>query len=383
MKQILHFFLLIILGLTGFSQAQLRPSGEPAGYYNSITNQTCGTLKTALYNIISSGTTVLSYTPGVWNAIGQTDIKRNFENTRDIIWDMYSNRGEGQNEPYEFVYQTNQCGNYNSEGDCYNREHSFPASWFNDASPMYTDINQLFPTDGYVNNIRGNLPFGETTSPNYTAQNGGKRGPSSFPGYSGTVFEPINEYKGDFARVQLYMAVRYDNLIAGWQNNTAANEVLNGTKYPSFDDWYIKLLYKWHLQDPVSVKEQNRNDAVYSIQRNRNPFVDHPEWVYAIWSCTGLIAPSSVNDVLPASENSIRFYPNPLAGKAATIQLEKAFFQTVNLQVIDITGRILKQIPLVAGQRIIQLPATELSKGMYILKIQAKEGVITKSFIVE
>ncbi len=260
-----------------------------SGYYAAANGLTCQALKTALYNITSTGTTVLTYTPGVWNAYQTTDLTRNFENTKDIIWDMYSNKGTGVNEPYEFVYQTNQCGNYTIEGDCYNREHSFPKSWFGDVPPMNTDIHHVVPTDGKVNNERGNLPYGKVGTPNYTSQNGSKRGNSVSPGFTGTVFEPIDTFKGDFARMQLYMAVRYENLIAGWQNLSTANDVLNGTSYQVFDDWHLKMLYDWHIQDPVSAKEIARNNAVFAIQGNRNPFIDSPQYVLKIWNCTGLL----------------------------------------------------------------------------------------------
>ena len=270
------------------STTTLSGTGIPPGYYDGATALTCAPLKTALRNIISANYNQLSYTPGVWNAYQTTDQHPNDANNATIMWDMYSDNPAGA-EPYTYTFSVDQCGTYNSESDCYNREHSFPASWFNDGYPMYTDLNHLFPTDGYVNNRRGNQPFGEVSAPTWSSQNGGKLGPNTFPGFSGTVFEPRNEYKGDFARAHLYMAVRYENLIAGWQGNGNANDVLNGTSYPSFDDWDIKLMYKWHTQDPVSQKEIDRNNAVYALQGNRNPFIDHPEYVYMIWQCTGLL----------------------------------------------------------------------------------------------
>ncbi len=270
------------------STTTLSGTGIPPGYYDAANALTCAPLKTALFNIISANYNQLSYTPGVWNAYQTTDQHQNDGNTATIMWDMYSDNPVGP-EPYTYTYSVNQCGTYNSEADCYNREHSFPSSWFNDAYPMYSDINHLFPTDGYVNNRRGNQPYGEVSAPTWTSQNGSKLGPNTFPGFSGVVFEPRNEYKGDFARAHLYMATRYQNLVAGWQSNGNANDVLNGTAYPSFDDWDIKLMYKWHTQDPVSQKEIDRNNAVYALQGNRNPFIDHPEYVYMIWQCTGLL----------------------------------------------------------------------------------------------
>jgi len=270
------------------SATTLTGNGIPPGYYDPAGSLTCGPLKTSLFNIISANYNQLSYTPGVWNAYETTDLHRNDANNADIIWDMYSDNPAGA-EPYTYTFSTNQCGSYNSEADCYNREHSFPKSWFNEAYPMYSDLNHVFPTDGYVNNRRDNYPYGEVSAPTWTSQNGSKLGPNTYPGFNGVVFEPRNEYKGDLARAQLYMVTRYENLVAGWQGNGNANDILNGTAYPAFDTWDIKLMYKWHNQDPVSQKEIDRNNAVYAVQGNRNPFIDHPEYVYMVWQCTGVL----------------------------------------------------------------------------------------------
>jgi endonuclease I len=365
-------------------------SNLPPNYYNAAAGLSCAPLKTALSTIITTGAVQLTYTPGVWTAYLKTDIKRNFENTRDVIWDMYSDRGPGQNEPYEFIYQTNQCGNYTKESDCYNREHSFPQSWFVGGTyPMYSDINHVFPTDGWVNALRGNFPFGEVTTieatPGNPSQNGSKRGTGAAVnfGYTGTVFEPINEYKGDFARAQFYMATRYESLIDGWQNNGNANEVLNGTEYQAYDDWYIKLLYKWHLQDPVSDKERARNDSVFVVQNNRNPFIDNPQWVLDVWNCTGLLTATSVNDVLPVPANSVRVYPNPSVNSNVTVKLEKAFNHTTTLQVMDVMGRTVTQQIVTAGQTIISIESRNLNKGMYFIKLNTKNGIVTRSLVIQ
>ena len=373
------------ISLNGSSTTTNTSSNLPPNYYNAATGLTCAPLKTALSTIITTGAIQLTYTPGVWTSYLKTDIKRNFENTRDIIWDMYSDRGPGQNEPYEYVYQVNQCGNYTQEGDCYNREHSFPQSWFVGGTyPMYSDINHLFPTDGKVNAVRSNFPFGEvTTLIGSPTQNGSKLGTGNNFGYTGTVFEPINEYKGDFARAQFYMATRYESQIDSWQNNGNANEVLNGTEYQAYDDWYIKLLYKWHLQDPVSDKERARNDSVFVVQNNRNPFIDNPQWVFDVWSCTGLLTATSVNDVLRLPANAVRLYPNPVINSNATIRLEKAFTQTTTLVLMDVMGRFVNQQMIPAGQTVITLECKGLNKGMYLVKIQSRDGIITKNFVVQ
>lgn len=241
----------------------------PPGYYNSANGLSGDSLKTALYNIINDHT-VISYT-GLWSAFTTTD-----DNSNGSVWDMYSN--------CSFVFGTDQCGGFSIECDCYNREHSFPDSWFGGGSPMSSDLFQLYPTDGKVNQIRSNYPFGTVSSATTTTGNGSKLGPCSFPGYTGIVFEPIDMYKGDFARTYFYMATRYENLIASWQSNTGADAVLDGTSFPCYDAWFLQLLGDWHTADPVSQKEIDRNNEIYTTyQHNRNPFIDHPEYVYQVW----------------------------------------------------------------------------------------------------
>jgi endonuclease I len=196
---------------------------------------------------------------------------------------MYSDV-PGGNPAYVYNFGVDQCGNYSGEGDCYNREHSFPKSWFNDSPPMASDLFQIYPTDGYVNGQRSNYPYGEVGSANWTGTNGSKRGSCAFPGYNGIVFEPIDAYKGDLARTYFYMVTCYKDNVSGW-----SSPMLSGN---NFSAWARDLLVQWHVQDPVSSKETDRNEAVYDVQENRNPFIDNPEWVEDIWgAATGIEEP--------------------------------------------------------------------------------------------
>lgn len=266
----------------------------PVGYYNSALNQSCANLKTALKNIITSGHTAQSY-GDLWTFYLTNEVRPRpigSMGSANVIWDMYSFKADGTAN-YYYTPGTGQCGTYNSEGDCYNREHSFPASWFNDEAPSYTDIHHLFATDGYVNNIRSNFRFGEVASATFTSTNGSKRGTSATAGITGTVFEPTNEYKGDFARAYLYMVTRYQDRLSVWDGySTDGALTLTGNTFPSVDINYLKLMLKWHNQDPVSAKEIARNNAAYTFQGNRNPFVDSAQYVAAVWnaSCPGLSA---------------------------------------------------------------------------------------------
>ena len=262
MKRLSFAFFALLLALSVAAQA-------PSNYYNSANGLTGNSLKVALHNIIK-GHTSISYGQ-IWNAFWSTDNKGN-----GIVWDMYSDRPNG-NPPYVYYLGQDQCGTYSGEGDCYNREHSWPSSWFNDQSTPRTDLHHIFATDGYVNNRRGNYPFGEVRSATWTSRNGSKLGSCKTSGYSGTVFEPIDEYKGDFARAIMYMSVRYYNEDSGWGNSDMTTKSV-------IQPWAINMLLRWNELDPVSQKEIDRNNAIYNdYQHNRNPFVDHPEYARMIW----------------------------------------------------------------------------------------------------
>lgn len=234
-------------------------------YYSKADAKKGSALKTALAEIIGNPQ-VTSY-DGLIKAYQTTDRRSDGK-----VWDMYSCTTN-------FSFSDN-TGNYKKEGDMYNREHSFPKSWFGGkVSPMYSDIVHVVPCDGYVNNRRGNNPFGETDGETYQSNKGfSKLGKCTFPGYNGTVFEPNDEYKGDFARIYFYMVTCYESKVSGWNS-----EMLSGNKYPAFKDWALNLLLKWAKEDPVSQKEIDRNNAAYGIQKNRNPYVDYPGLEQYVW----------------------------------------------------------------------------------------------------
>lgn len=195
------------------------------------------------------------------------------------VWDMYSNEG----------YAFNQfSGTYSKEGDGWNKEHTVPQSWFDEQNPMKCDLFQVYPTDGYVNNRRGNLPYGEVSgTPKYTSNNGSKMGSCATDGYTGDVFEPIDEYKGDIARIYFYMATCYGDKVNGWRSGGvfgADDLYTDVTGYPGMKEWALKMFLRWSAADPVSQKEIDRNNAVYNVQKNRNPFIDTPGLERFIWS---------------------------------------------------------------------------------------------------
>jgi hypothetical protein len=187
-----------------------------------------------------------------------------------------------------------------------NREHSFPKSWWGgDVNMAYTDINHLFPSDGDANMAKNNYPLGEVGVASF---NNGvtKVGANIFPGYStnATVFEPADEYKGDFARTYFYMVTCYQNYT--WSYLYMVDQNI----YPTLKPWAASMLMKWHRQDPVSSKEINRNEAVFKIQNNRNPFIDYPQLAEYLWgdstAMTFGLASTPTTPVLATPTNDTR-----------------------------------------------------------------------------
>ncbi len=269
MKKLYSFLFLLVFTAT-FAQI-------PSGYYNTATG-TGYTLKTQLYNIIK-GHTDNGYA-GLYTTYQTSDVDNFYENDGTVL-DMYSENPSGT-DPYNYsTGSTQRCGNYSVEGDCYNREHIIPQSVFNEQSPMVADAHFITPTDGKVNGMRSNYPHGTVGSATYTSQNGGKLGSSSVSGYSGTVFEPINEFKGDIARMYFYFATRYENTVAGY-----SYAMFDGSSNKVFTTAFLNVLLAWNAQDPVSAREIARNNAIYARQNNRNPYIDHPEYVNQVWGGT-------------------------------------------------------------------------------------------------
>ena len=264
--------LITALLLSIFTRAQI-----PAGYYNTATG-TGYTLKTQLYNKIK-GHTNKGYA-GLWTTYATSDRDNQYEND-NTIFDYYSENPTGT-DPVIFAYSTNQCGTYTTEGNCYNREHIIPQSIFNSASPMVADAHFIPPVDGYVNGMRSDNPHGNVATVTWTSLNGSKRGTSAVAGFTGTVFEPLNDFKGDIARMYFYFVTRYENTVASY----TTYPMFNGTSNQVFTNGFLAMLIQWHNQDPVSAREIARNNAIYARQLNRNPFIDHPEYVGMIWGGT-------------------------------------------------------------------------------------------------
>ncbi len=281
MKRINTLLLLSIL------TAMMSLADIPNGYYTNAEGKQDEPLMTALEGIIYPHTQ-LGYND-LWQAFDSTDTGND-----GYYIDMYST--------CKYNYYSYHVGSASYVGQGINREHSFPKSWFGgEEYPMYTDLTMLIPTDGYVNQRRSNNPYGVCAGGiTYTNEDMGvtmlgKLGKSTYNGYTQTVFEPDDEYKGDFARIYFYMVTCYKSKVGTWPGCAQLDYASNN--YQAFSDWSMQLLMEWHRADPVSAKEINRNEAVYVKQGNRNPFVDHPELAEHIWGTKQHTPWSSGSDI--------------------------------------------------------------------------------------
>ena len=233
------------------------PTVPVEDYYRTAAEKTGNSLKTELHNIIDHHTE-LSYS-AVWEALKKTD--EDPANANNVIL-LYTGRSQAKS--------TNGGG-----VDDWNREHVWAKSHgdFGTAMGPGTDLHHLRPTDVSVNSTRGNLDF----------DNGGTEHSEALGNYfDSDSWEPRDEVKGDVARMLFYMAVRYEGDVSDEPDLELNNTVNNGTA-PYHGK--LSVLLQWNAQDPVDDRERRRNDIIYSdYQHNRNPFIDHPEWVNEIWN---------------------------------------------------------------------------------------------------
>lgn len=262
-KLLLSFVLSLVMG--GVWAQGPNGSGE---YYKAADGKCGAELKTALFNIIKNPS-VTSY-KGLYSAYVKTDTRAD-----GFVRDWYSNATN-------YRHNVDNAGNYSKEGDMYNREHSIPQSWFSEASPMVSDVVHVLPTDGYVNNRRSSYLLAEVSSVTYSSKNNySKLGSCKTTGYSGTVFEPNDEIKGDMARIYFYMATCYQDKCTNWTKGEATK--VFSTQNKGLTNWVVDMFMDWSKRDLIDDVETARNNAVQEVQGNRNPFVDYPGLEDYIW----------------------------------------------------------------------------------------------------
>ena len=243
-------------------------------YYQPADGKKGEALKTAMFGIIKITKAGWSY-DGLKTAYMTTDTRPD-----GYLRDWYS----------KITYYepgSNCAGSFTKEGDGYNREHLVPQSWFNKDDPMRCDAFHVVPTDAKINNMRSDYPFGEVgTITDFSNNHYCKKGYSKRSGYTGIVFEPGEDVKGDIARAYFYMVTCYQDKISSW----ASNNVFDGNTYPGLTDWTLQMMMEWSANDPVDDVESARNQAIYNKQRNRNPFIDYPGLEEYVWGTKSDIA---------------------------------------------------------------------------------------------
>ena len=291
-KHCLTFLALLCAAQMALAAAVTTPANIPS-YYATVDGKSGSNLWSAVSSVAAKNRGNLGY-DGLYNAYIKTDsYPADSVGKAGKVWDMYSNCG--------YTHNQRKCGSYSDECDCYNREHSIPKSWFGGTtSGIGCDIFHVVPTDGKVNGMRSAYVYGEVKgSPEYTSLSGHKKGTgaaivnerkticaaagSSTPCSAGTVFEPVDQYKGDFAR-------GYMGTMASWNKDMTKAEGSNffqssysaATNY-GLTAYGVALLMKWHREDPVSQKEIDRNNGIQETQGNRNPFIDYPYLAEYIW----------------------------------------------------------------------------------------------------
>lgn len=243
------------------------------GYYDKMNGKKKELLKQAAKESVQAHTTlVYSDLPTYWQ---YTDVYPQLVNGCKRWWDMYSD--------IMYLINKGQTGKASFSANKMQREHSVPKSWWKlngsvEYTPAYSDMWNLYPSDASANQAKLNYPLGLTKTT--TFNNGVTKVGGAMTGYGGgsaNVFEPADEYKGDFARAYMYMATVYDDI------NWCVNYMYQKNSYPTLVPWAQTMLLQWCRQDPVDQKEIDRNNTVEQYQGNRNPFVDFPELAEYIW----------------------------------------------------------------------------------------------------
>jgi hypothetical protein len=234
---------------------------------------------------------------------------------------------------------------------------------------MDSDIFHIYPTDGKVNGMRSNYPYGAVTSPTWTSLNGSKLGPCTWSGYSGTVFEPIDAYKGDFARTYFYMSTRYYTEDAGWAGSPA-------TTGSQLKPWALQLMLHWSNIDPVSQKETDRNNTVYGMQHNRNPFIDHPEYASLIWG--NPVGTEEMNNL----SVQLTVYPNPASDHCSVLLPAGFTGNDLHPILLSVTGT--RFIPdFSRHDNTLDLNVQSLSEGVYILVLSNEQMMVCRAKVVK
>ena len=313
----------------------------PPGYYDNAGGLTGAPLKAALHNIIKNHT------------------EYPYSQTDEILMETDEDPANSNNVILVYTGRSQAKSTFGGNPNDWNREHVWAKSHgnFGDNPPCGTDVHHMKPADASVNSDRGNKDF----------DNGGVQHPEA-PGcyYDADSWEPGDEVKGDIARMIFYMSVRYEG-----DNGEPDLEVVDWVNSaPEPEHGKYSALYQWHQDDPPDDFEINRNNVIYGFQHNRNPFIDHPEFLILIYDPT-----NAINDVY---YKQLNIFPNPAVDY---ISIESTRFQTgaVSIFISNSTGQVVKDQTInLAGK----IDISGLQSGLYILSCFQGDQFFSEKFQV-
>lgn len=345
-----HFGILLFLFVFA-SSAQI-----PQGYYDVAEGKTKEELKAALNDIIK-GHTEFPYTSSstdTWDILKETD--RDPANNANVIG-IYS--GFSMNGALEYD---------NAKG--WSREHVWAKSRgdFGTDRGAGTDVHHLRAEDVSTNSARSNRNFNNDCDTQYVDGDGTTNSYSCSNEFS---WEPPTEVKGDIARMLFYMATRYEG--ENGEPDLELTEVLqsNTSKAPLHAK--LSVLLVWHEEDPVNETERSRNDIIYGYQKNRNPFIDHPEYVDLIW---GEEEEPEPEPVLGFDEESFSIFPNPVIRQ---FQINSSIRKPLKIYLYDNQGRLVKTFKGKSTPYRVQ----NIEAGLYNVIIELEDKVINQKLIIE
>ncbi len=334
----MKFYLLFLSSLIisfGFGQI-------PPGYYNNANGLSGTALKTALHNIIKNHTTY---------PYSQTD---------EILRETDEDPSNPNNVILVYTGRSQAKSTFGGNPNDWNREHVWAKSHggFGDTPPCGTDIHHIKPSDASVNSDRGNKDF----------DNGGVQHQEATECYyDADSWEPRDDVKGDIARIIFYMAVRYEG-----DNGELNLEVVDWVNSaPDPEHGKFSTLLEWNTFDPPDAFEINRNNVIYSYQHNRNPFIDHPEFVNMIWN------PASVQDEQFFAEQ-IKVYPVP-ANNVVTLSIEFPLLDKLDLSIYNSYGQVVFFQKSISTQTFpMEINTQNITNGLYFIEFVGERFAFTK-----
>ncbi len=314
----------------------------PPGYYDDATGLTGEELKTALHNIIKNHT------------------EYPYSQTDELLMETDEDPNNSNNVILLYKGTSQAKSTFGGGSNDWNREHVWAKSHgdFGDSPPCGTDLHHMKPEDASVNSDRGNKDF----------DNGGIQHPEATGCYyDDDSWEPRDEVKGDVARMIFYMSVRYEG-----DNGEPDLEVVDWVNSaPEPEHGKFSALYQWHQDDPPDEFEMNRNEVIYSYQNNRNPFIDHPEFLILIYDPN-----NAVNDTY---YNSLKIYPNPARDNISIIA-PLIMYSKSNLIILNVYGQVVYNCLINCQNSNIGLDVSALSKGVYFLLLKNENQVLSSRF---